>query len=228
MSYGIRAAARADLPPMADRTTVLLADDHPVYRDGIGRAIRERPELDLVAEAEDGRVALERIRSLQPAVALLDIRMPELDGLEVLHAIRRDELPTRVVFLTAFLEQEIVFEAVAQGAAGYLSKRASREAICEAIVRVARGETAFSPETQAALVAELQDRALETAAVTLTPRERDVLRLTASGMSAPEIGRELAVSPATVKTHLKTLYEKLGVTDRAAAVATAMRKRLIE
>ena len=217
-----------DTSRMASRVTVVLADDHPVYREGIARALHERADLELIAEAEDGHAALAAVRELQPDVALLDIRMPGLDGLDVLHAVVRDEIPTRVIFLSAFVEQEVIYEAVARGAAGYLSKRAGRDVICDALVSIARGDVAFSPEAQTALVAELQERTTEAGAVTLTPRERDVLRLTALGLSAPEIGRELSVSPATVKTHLKALYEKLGVADRAAAVAVAMRRRLIE
>jgi two-component system nitrate/nitrite response regulator NarL len=206
---------------------VLVADDHPVYREGIVRAIKERPDLELVREANDGRAALEAIQELKPDVAVLDIKMPELDGGQVINAIVRDELPTRVVFVSAYLDSEIVYSAIGAGAKAYLSKESTREQICDAVVAVARGETVLSPEIQAGLAKEIKARSTDERPL-LTPREQEILKLTAEGLSAPDIGRQLYVSPATVKTHLQHLYEKLGVSDRAAAVAEAMRRGLLE
>ncbi|CAN5641166.1 response regulator transcription factor [soil metagenome] len=210
------------------RVRVLVADDHPVYREGIVRAVKERPDLELVGEAGDGREALERVRELTPDVAVLDIRMPGLDGTQVLNALRRDGLKTEVLFLSAFLESELAYRTVAEGAKGYLSKEAARQEICDAIVVIARGGTALAPEVQASLAQGIRERELAGGRPELTPREREVLQLIAEGMSAPEIGKRIHLSPTTVKTHLHTLYEKLGVRDRAAAVAEAMRRGLLE
>jgi two-component system, NarL family, nitrate/nitrite response regulator NarL len=211
-----------------DRVRVLVADDHPVYREGIVRAINERPELELVGEAGDGREALDQIKELEPDVAVLDIRMPGLDGTQVLAAIRRDADTTQVLFLTAFMEPELAYRTVADGAKGYLSKSAARQEICDAIVTVARGGTALAPEAQEGIAQEIQERERSGGRPELTSREGEVLRLIADGLSAPQIAKELHLSTTTVKTHLHTLYEKLGVSDRAAAVAEAMRRGLLE
>jgi two-component system nitrate/nitrite response regulator NarL len=207
---------------------VLVADDHPIYREGIVRAVKERPDLELVGEAAEGRTALDWIRQLDPDVAVLDIRMPGLDGTQVLGAIRRDGLEAEVLFLSAFMEPALAFSTIAAGARGYLSKEASRQEICDAIVAVARGGTAYAPEVQEGLQSAVRDRGLSEEAPSLTDREHQVLRLVAEGLTAPQIGRRIHLSPATVKTHLRTLYEKLGVSDRAAAVAEGMRRGLLE
>jgi two-component system nitrate/nitrite response regulator NarL len=213
--------------PREERVKVLVADDHPVYREGIVRAVKERPDLELVGEAADGREALAEIKRLKPDVAVLDIRMPGLDGTQVLGAMRRDGVATEVLFLSAFMEPELAYSTVASGARGYLSKEAARQEICEAIVTVARGGTALAPEVQAGLASAVRNRE-RTEASSLTPREQEVLLLIAQGLSAPQIGKRIHLSAATVKTHLHTLYEKLGVSERAAAVAEGMRRGLLE
>lgn len=215
------------MSPREERVKVLVADDHPVYREGIVRAVKERPDLELVGEAGDGREALAEIKRLLPDVAVLDIRMPGLDGTQVLGALRRDGVGTEVLFLSAFMEPELAYATVAAGARGYLSKEAARQEICDAIITVARGGTALAPEVQAGLASAVRDRE-HTETPSLSPREQEVLRLIAEGLSAPEIGRRIHLSPATVKTHLHTLYEKLGVSERAAAVAEGMRRGLLE
>src|SRR5690606_14123512 len=128
----------------------------------------------------------------------------------------------------AFMESELAYQTVAEGARGYLSKEASRQEICDAIVTIARGGTALAPEVQAGLAREIQQRERADGRPELTPRESEVLQLIAEGLSAPQLGRRIHLSPTTVKTHLHTLYEKLGVSDRAAAVAEAMRRGLLE
>ena len=209
------------------RVAVLVADDHPVYREGIVRAVKERPELELVAEVATGREALMAIVELRPHVAVLDMKLTDLDGSQVLRAINRDELPTKVVFVSAYIDSEIVYAAIGGGARAYLSKDATRQQICDAVAAVARGGTVFASEVQTGLAREIQMRSADTDVV-LTSREREILALTAEGLLAPEIGRRLYLSPATVKTHLQRLYGKLGVSDRAAAVAEAMRRGLLE
>jgi two-component system nitrate/nitrite response regulator NarL len=211
----------------AEPVRVLIAEEHPLYREGVVRAIKERPELELVGEAANGRQALALIKQLQPDVAVLDVKMPELDGLQVANAVDRDGLGTRVLMLSAFLDRQIVFQAVAAGAAGYLSKDAGRLEITDAILAVHRGDTVLAPEVQASVAAEVRSR-WRPDMPSLSERERQALEMIAEGMSAPEIGRRLHLSPATVKSHLQSLYEKLGVSDRAAAVAEAMRRGLLE
>ena len=211
-----------------ERVTVLVADDHPIYREGIVRAIKDRPELELVGEAGDGRQALEQVRRLTPQVAVLDIRMPGLDGTQVLAAMRREGLRTEVLFLSAFMEPELAYKTVAAGAKGYLSKESSRQEVCEAIVTIARGGTALAAQAQAGLAEQIQERERSGGPPQLTPREQEVLRLVSEGYSAPDIGKHIHLSTTTVKSHLHSLYEKLGVSDRAAAVAEAMRRGMLE
>ena len=154
---------RAPKAPASDehegpRVRVLVADDHPIYREGIVRAVNERLDLELVGEAADGREALAEIKRVDPDVAVLDIRMPKLDGTQVLGAIRRDGLNASVLFLSAFLEPDLAYRTVAAGASGYLSKEASRQEICDAIAAVARGGTAFASEVQEGLQSAVPDR----------------------------------------------------------------------
>jgi two-component system, NarL family, nitrate/nitrite response regulator NarL len=210
------------------RITVLVADDHPVFRDGLERAMRERPDLDLVGIAADGCEALEGIRALRPEVALLDVRMPGLEGLDVLNAVRRDGLPTRVVMLSAAVEGPVVHRALAAGAAGYLSKDADRRTICDAVAAAARGTTVVGAELQAGVIEEIRALGVDADRPLLSAREREVLRLVAEGLSTSAVAARLVLSPATVKTHLAHLYDKLGVSERAAAVAEAMRRGLLE
>ena len=211
-----------------ERIRVLIADDHPLFREAIGRVIAGRDDLDLVAEASDGKVALERIRELKPDVAVIDVRMPELDGSDVLVALREEGLPTNVVFLSAFLDSKTVYEAVAAGANAYLSKEAEPQEILTAILAAARGETILGPEVQTGLAEQIRFREETESRPRLSEREHEVLRLIAQGLSAPEIGQRIHLSTATVKTHLQHLYEKLGVSERAAAVAEGMRRGLVD
>jgi two-component system nitrate/nitrite response regulator NarL len=211
-----------------DRITVLIADDHPLFRQAITRVVEGRPELDLIAEASDGQAALEKIRELTPDVAVIDVRMPELDGSDVLVALREEGLPTNVVFLSAFLDSKTVYDAVAAGAKAYLSKEAESDEIVEAITAAARGDTILGPEVQTGLAEQIRLREESEARPRLSDREHEVLRLIAQGLSAPEIGERIHLSTATVKTHLQHLYEKLGVSERAAAVAEGMRRGLVE
>lgn len=206
---------------------VLVADDHPVFREGIVRAFAARPDAEVVAEAGDGRAALDAIVAEQPDVALLDYKLPGLDGIDVLRAVVRDGLPTRVLMLSAHDESSVVYEALQAGASGYLLKEASRDEIVAAVFAVARGESVLPADVASGLVGEIRLRSpSETPA--LTDREREILRLIAAGRSFPEIASELYIGVTTVKTHMQHVYEKLGVSDRAAAVAEGIRRRLIE
>ena len=214
------------MPPA--RVSVVVADDHPLFREGIERAVRERPDLELVGAAADGRAALARIRELTPQVAVLDLRLPELDGLQVLNALTRDGLDTRVLILSASGEPEVVYRAVQAGAAGYFRKEADRDAILNGIAAVGAGRTAIDPELQAGVFDQIRLRGTGEERPILTAREREVLTLLAEGLSGPQIAERLIVALPTVKTHQARLYEKLGVSERAAAVAEAMRRGLLE
>src|SRR5687768_9210587 len=209
------------------RVSVVVADDHPLYRDGLTRAIRARPDLQLVGEAENGRDALALIGELVPDVAVLDISMPSLDGLQVLTALGDLESPTRVLVLTAYTDSERVYDALAAGARGYLLKDVDRVTICDAIARIARGRTTFSPDLHDGIADQIRAHRHDPRP-RLTPREREILTLAAEGRSAPEIARLLFLSPATIKTHLSNVYDKLGVSDRAAAVAKALREGVLQ
>jgi two-component system, NarL family, nitrate/nitrite response regulator NarL len=206
---------------------VLLVDDDALVRSGLKMMLAGAAGIEVVGEAGDGREALDAIRSGCPDVAVLDVEMPSLRGVEIVAALQRDGLATRVVLLSAHLDSDTVYDAVAGGVAAYLSKAAPGERICDAIAAVARGEVVLPAEVQAGLAAEIRLRS-EPGRPALSPREQEVLRLIAEGLSAPAVARELHLSTATVKSHLKTLYEKLGVSDRAAAVAEAMRRGLLE
>lgn len=210
-----------------DRVSVLLADDHPLFLRGLAAAVRIRPQLELVATARDGREALAAIRELRPAVAVLDLEMPGLRGPEVARAVARDELPTRVLMISARVDGRTVHDALGAGAAGYLSKLTREEDVCDAIAAVARGSVVLPPELQLGLVAAIRSHAVS-AAPRLSAREGEVLRLLADGLSAPEVAAALHLSVATVRTHLRTLFEKLDVSTQAGAVAAAMRSGLLE
>jgi two-component system, NarL family, nitrate/nitrite response regulator NarL len=210
------------------RVSVVVADDHPLFREGIERAVKERPELELVGSARDGREALELVRGLEPLVAVIDLRLPGLDGLRVLNAVTRDGVPTRVLILSASGDPELVYRAVQGGAAGYFRKEADRHAILDAISAVARGATVIDPILHAGVFDQIRLRGTGDERPILTAREREVLTLMADGLSGPQIAGRLIVALPTVKTHQARLYEKLGVSDRAAAVAEAMRRGLLE
>ncbi|MGW8956022.1 response regulator [Streptomyces sp. NPDC055709] len=209
------------------RVRVVVADDHPVFRDGMVRALNSTGYTEVVAAVSDGRAALEVIREHSPDVALLDYKMPSIDGLGVAHAVRRDDLPTRVLLLSAFTDSSVVYNALQEGASGYISKDASRDEIVSAVLACARGECVLPPNLVPGLASEVRQRAQSDAPV-LSEREGQVLRMIAEGQSVPSMAKSLFLAPTTVKTHVQRLYEKLGVSDRGAAVAEAMRRGMLE
>jgi two-component system, NarL family, nitrate/nitrite response regulator NarL len=204
------------------RTTVVVADDHPVYRAGLVAAIAERADLELVADCGGGRDALEQITLREPNVALLDMRMRDLDGMAVLEELVRAGSRTRVVFLSGYEDGATVHAALTAGARGYLSKASDRSDVCDAIVAASRGERVVR------LCDPLTPRLSATGKTPMFgTREEQAMRLTAAGLSAPQIAAALGIATTTVKTHLERVYRKLGVTDRAAMVATAIRLGLL-
>jgi two-component system nitrate/nitrite response regulator NarL len=206
---------------------VFLADEHPVFLEAVADAISEHPGLELVGAAANGRDAVSGLREVEADVAVMDMRLRGLRGYEVL-AIIGEELPeTRVLFLSDHIESDLVYAALAGGAAGYLSKEVDREAICDAILGVAGGETVLSPEVQTQLADAIRRRDAHERPV-LTPREHAVLALAAEGRSTREIALRLGVASATVKSHFQSIYHKLDVPDRTSAVAAAMRRGMLE
>ena len=210
-----------------EKVRVVVAEDHPLFREGVVRALSASGSVDVVGEAGDGATALALIKTHRPDVALLDFRMPGMDGAQIAAAVRRDELPTRVLIVSAHDESAIVYQALQEGAAGFLPKESTRSEIVNAVLACAKGRDVVSPSVAAGLAGEIRRRA-QPAGPVLSAREREVLGAIARGQSIPAIAAELYLAPSTVKTHVQRLYEKLGVSDRAAAVAEAMRRRLLE
>jgi two-component system, NarL family, nitrate/nitrite response regulator NarL len=205
---------------------VVVADDHPLYLDGIVAAVERAVDLDLVAACGDGRDALREILALRPHVAAIDHMLPGLDATQIVEALAAAGSPTRTLIFSARLDGRGVYDAIQAGAAGYVSKSWSRSRICDAIRSVAQGHSIFAEELHDSMGAEIRRRGA-IAQELLTDREREILVRMAEGSSAPKIAGELYLSTATIKTHQHNLYEKLGVSDRAAAVAEAIRRGLI-
>jgi two-component system nitrate/nitrite response regulator NarL len=198
-----------------------------MFLSAVVEAIRERPELEVVGAAGNGHDAAAAVLELQPDVAVLDMRLRGLSGQEVLDLATERHSPTRFLFLSAHVESDVVFEALARGAAGYLSKEVDRDAICSAVVAVAEGETVLSLDVQRNLAGAIRERNHGERPV-LTVRERAVLALAAEGLATREIAVRLGVASATVKSHLQSIYTKLDVPDRTSAVASAMRRGLLD
>lgn len=203
---------------------VVVADDHPVVREGLVRLLLRSGTIDVMAEASDGHDAVRCIRTLRPDVALVDHEMPGLDGAEVAQTVR--DLRTRVLVLSAHVGAGIVERAVRCGAVGYLSKDAGRDEIVRAVHDAAAGRTVRPGGPRPVL--GVSTGPAEAPAVRLSAREREVLGHLARGTSVPAMAQQLYLAPSTVKTHVQRLYAKLGVSDRAAAVAVAMRTGLIQ
>jgi DNA-binding NarL/FixJ family response regulator len=203
---------------------LLVVDDHPVVRAGLVAMLSEHDDFDVVAEAADGAEAVTMAARHSPDVVLMDLRMPGMDGAEATARLRAGGDGPAVLVLTTYDTDADIVRAVEAGATGYLLKDAPRETLADAIRRAARGETVLAPP----VVARLASRLRPPAAPALTEREVEVLREVARGMSNAEVGRELHIGEATVKTHLLRAFEKLGVADRTAAVTAAYKAGLIE
>src|SRR4051794_1096084 len=198
-----------------------------MFLAAVVEAIRERPDLEVVGAAGNGHDAAAAVLELEPDVAVLDMRLRGLSGQEVLDLATEHHCTTRFLFLSAHVESDVVFDALARGAAGYLSKEVDRDAICSAVVAVANGETVLSLDVQKSLAGAIRDRSGSERPV-LTPRERAVLSLAAEGLSTRQIAVRLGVASATVKTHFQGIFTKLDVPDRTSAVASAMRRGLLD
>jgi two-component system nitrate/nitrite response regulator NarL len=216
------------LQPEDKPIKVVLADDHPVFREGVARLLRQRREFELAAECRDGEEALAAIKSMAPDVALLDVRLARLSGIDVLrHLNGRSQTDTRVVMLSVADDGATIYESIAAGAAGYLLKEAEGSEICDSLVAVAAGRTVLPAQVQTGLADAIRHHA-EPRAPMLSGREEEVLRLAAKGRTAQQIAKELIIGTATVKTHLQHIYDKLGVSDRVSAVTEAMRRGILD
>ena len=212
---------------------VFIADDQALVRGGFRMILDAQPDMEVVGEAEDGRQALRAVSELRPDVVLMDIRMPEMDGLETTRRIVTDEDAPRVLMLTTFDMNEYVYEAMKSGASGFLLKDVKPEQLADAVRTVAAGDALLAPTITRALIEEFTRRPppgsnappeLET----LTERELEVLKLIAKGLSNEEIAKELFVSMATVKTHITHILMKLDLRDRVQAVVLAYESGLVQ
>ncbi|MEW1958599.1 response regulator transcription factor [Kineococcus sp. NPDC059986] len=204
-------------------TRVLVVDDHPVVRGGIEALLATAGDLEVVGTAGDGLEALELVAALQPDVVLMDLRMPGLDGASATERIRREHPSVHVLVLTTYETDADIVRAVEAGATGYLLKDTPLAQLADSVRAAARGETVLAPPVAARLMARLRAPAQET----LTPRELEVLGAVARGATNAEVGRELFIGEATVKTHLLRAFAKLGVDDRTHAVTVALQRGLL-
>jgi DNA-binding NarL/FixJ family response regulator len=202
---------------------LLIADDHPVVRDGLRAMLATQPDMELVGEAATGTEAVTQARAMRPDVVLMDLQMPGLDGPGAIATLREQAPEVRVLVLTTYGTDADITRAVDAGATGYLLKDAPREQLFGAIRAAARGESVLSPSVATRVLGRMRAPAEEA----LSPRELEILQAVARGLSNKDIGRQLYVSEATVKTHLLRVFSKLGVDDRTAAVTVAPERGII-
>jgi len=199
---------------------VLIVDDHPVVREGLAAMINRRPDMEVVAEAVNGREAVELCRRHRPDVTLMDLRMPVMGGVEATQAIRREFSDARIIVLTTYDGDQDIYRALQAGARAYLLKDAPREELLEAIRAVHAGQRHLPPLVAGRLADHL-------AGNDLTAREQEVLELIAAGKSNREIGADLSITESTVKVHVNNILGKLGVHDRTQAVTTALQRGIV-
>ena len=213
---------------MTDRISVLIADDHPVVRQGLASYLALQRDIELVGQASDGLEAVNLTLDLLPDVVLMDLAMPVVDGIESIRRIRSVSPGTKIIALTSFSDEARLFAAVKAGAAGYLLKDSDPAEILKGIRLVSTGEALISPGAAAKLMQEFADGGAGEAVENLTPREIEVLRLIARGLSNRDIAEELVLSGKTVKTHVSNILAKLHLVDRTQAALYAVKKRLVD
>jgi DNA-binding NarL/FixJ family response regulator len=207
---------------------LLIADDHPVVRDGLSNMFARDPEFEVLGEAADGSEAVRLAQALQPDVILMDLRMPRMDGLTAITELARRGIPARVLVLTTYDTDSHVLPAIEAGATGYLLKDAPRDDLLRAVRAAAHGEAVLSPSVAARLMSQFRSPGPGAPAPgPLSQRELEVLELVAAGSTNREAAARLFISEATIKSHLLNIYGKLGVSDRAAAVAEAYNRGLL-
>lgn len=209
---------------------LLLADDHRMLREGLRRSMTDEG-FDVVGEAENGEEAVRLVEELGPDVVLMDVSMPEMDGVEATRLIHASGADTRVIMLTMHADADVLADAIRAGASGYLVKDCSTDEVASAVRMAANGETALSPQLAATMLDEV--RRLETPSPAtdeerlITKREEEVLQLIADGCSTPEVAQQLYISQKTVKNHLASIYQKLDARDRTQAVLQAVRMGIV-
>jgi DNA-binding NarL/FixJ family response regulator len=208
-------------------TTVLICDDHRIVREGLRQFVADVPGVDRVATAASGEEVLARYEVEQPDLVLMDVQMPGLGGLEATRRLVRSHPEARVIMLTAADDRDNVATAVANGATGYLLKDVSREELCAAVAHALAGQDLVAPSLRRAMTERIAAARSSDPSTNLTERELQVLRGMSQGKSNAEIGRSLYLSEDTVKTHARRLFRKLGVNDRAQAVALGFRRGLV-
>lgn len=206
-----------------DKIRILITDDHPVVREGLSGMLAGQSDFEVIGLAADGDTAVKLHGSLNPDVTLMDLRMPGLDGVMAIKAIKAQQPSSRIIVLTTYDSDADILPAIEAGATGYLLKDTPREELFRAIRAAARGDSVLAPAVAARLMTRMRAPAEES----LSAREIEVLQWVAKGASNTEIGKSLHISTATVKTHLIHIYGKLGVADRTAAVTTALEKGVI-
>ena len=202
---------------------LLVCDDHPVVRSGLRGILRSQPDFEVVAEASNGTQAVDLARRFRPDVVLMDLRMPEMDGVTATGKIKAEHPEVQVLVLTTYETDADILHAVEKGAIGFLLKDTSEENLFEAIRQAARGRSPLVPSVATRLV----ERMRGTGDARLSEREIEILQLVAGGLNNKSIARELLISESTVKAHMLHIFAKLGVTDRTAAVTTALRRGII-
>jgi DNA-binding NarL/FixJ family response regulator len=212
---------------------VLIADDDDLMRAGLRAVLSSSEDVDVTGEASDGRAAIAAARRLRPDVALMDVRMPDLDGIAATRAIAAAIPETRILMLTTFEDDDYVIDALEAGASGFMLKRAQPEELISAIRTIAAGDSLLAPSVTRTVIDRMARRPRPDPAAgrrlrELTPRERDVLELVASGLSNAEIARALVVEESTVKTHVKRLLAKLDARDRVQAVILAYETGVVQ
>jgi DNA-binding NarL/FixJ family response regulator len=208
---------------------VVIADDHSLVRQGLRRYLEMAGDIEIVGEAATGTEVIAEVERVQPDIVLLDVRMPDMNGLEAAAAISSRFPDIGIVMLTAYDDRQLVVDAVKAGARGYVLKAREAEHLTQTVRLVAAGNLVIDPNLVVVLADELSSaRERDRRAETLTGREIEIIQLLAFGHTNRDIAGKLYISPDTVKTHLEHIYQKLGATDRTAAVAEAMRRRLIE
>jgi two-component system, NarL family, response regulator LiaR len=208
------------------RVRVLLVDDHAVVRQGLRAFLQLQPDIEVVGEAGGGEAAVAAVAGARPDVVLMDLVMPDGDGVGAIRALAAAAPGTRVLVLSSFADDEHVFAAMQAGAAGYLLKDVEPDALAGAIREVHRGRPALHPDVAARLMRHVADPAAP-AGEALTPREREVLQLVVEGYANKQLARRLGIAEKTVKTHVSSILQKLGVPDRTAAAVLAIRQGLV-
>jgi DNA-binding NarL/FixJ family response regulator len=208
---------------MSDPIRLMIVDDHPVVRDGLTGMFASEDGIEVVAEAANGADAVRRARALRPDVILMDLRMPELDGVSAISTLAQEGVASRVLVLTTYDSDSDVLPAIEAGATGYLLKDAPRAELLRAVRAAAAGQSVLSPAVASRLLTQVRAPAADG----LSERELEVLTLVARGATNRDAAQALLISEATVKTHLLHIYAKLSVSDRAAAVAEAFNRGLL-